>query len=315
MVANVEEMFSVKLTPWHNLGVVIHDAPSIEEGIKLAGADWQVDTQPLYLDSGAKVDSAKAVVRSTDKSVLGVVGKNYTPLQNVDAFNWFQPFIDSKECSLETAGSLSMGRKVWILAKINRPNAEIVKGDEVCKFLMLSNSHDGTQAVRAGLTGIRVVCANTLAEAHKSSASSLLRVRHTSKVKDNLDLVRETINAIDGQFEATAEQYRVLARKKINQADLKKYVKILIDCENDKDEDMSTRSLNIMKDIIGRCENGLGNNTPAVSGTWWATYNGYSEYLNYDYGRNANNRLDALWFGQSFNKNKKALDLALEMAV
>ena len=58
---------------------------------------------------------------------LGVVGPRYVPLQNKDAFEWFQPFVDAGECSLHTGGSLSGGQKVWALAQLNRDPSEIVK--------------------------------------------------------------------------------------------------------------------------------------------------------------------------------------------
>src|SRR5262245_60129369 len=117
MAHAVESMFSVKETPWHGLGEVILDAPTIEEGIKLAGLDWGVETHPLYLADGREVPS-RGMIRATDKSILGVVGPKYTPLQNTEAFGWFQPFIDAKSCHLTTAGSLNEGRRVWVMAEI-----------------------------------------------------------------------------------------------------------------------------------------------------------------------------------------------------
>ena len=139
-------MFYVGETPWHGLGQKLDENPSISEAMVAASLDWEVGLKDLFTSEGTPVP-ARATYRKTDGSILGVVGPRYTPLQNSDAFDWFQPFLDANECSLHTAGSLHEGQKVWVLAKLNRDNCEIVPGDTVQKFILLSNSHDGTVGV------------------------------------------------------------------------------------------------------------------------------------------------------------------------
>ncbi len=122
------------------------------------------------------------------------------------------------------------------------------------------------------------------------------------------------MNLADQEFEATAEQYRFLASKQINASDLHKYVKIVLDVQQQEDDDLSTRT----KNIIGKVEEffliGKGNDMPGVNGTYWAAYNGVTEYLNYEKGRTNENRMDSLWFGQNGNLSQKALDTALALA-
>src|SRR5262249_54293695 len=157
-----------------------------EEGIKQAGLDWPVELRPLFTAEGKKAP-AFAAVRTDKGSILGVVGEKYRPLQNAEAFKWFQPFLDAGQASLETAGSLAEGKKVWVLAKLNRSPVVIGSGDEVEKFLLLSNGHDGSLAVRVGFTPIRVVCANTLGMAHCGGESQLIRLKHSRHVAENLE--------------------------------------------------------------------------------------------------------------------------------
>lgn len=314
MPANVEQMFSVKETPWHELGHVIPEAPSIDEAIKLAGLDWEVGTKQLYTEDGRKVP-AKYTYRMTDNKILGVVGPRYIPYQNTDAFDWFNPFIESGECELHTAGSLDHGKKVWVLAKLNRDNSVITKSDEVAKFILLSNSHDGSTAIRVGYTPIRVVCANTLAMAHNSKVSKLLRVRHTASSTVNLEKVREIMDNVNLAFEATAEQYRHLANKAISANDLRKYVKIILGVENKPEVDIPTRTKNTMEEIIQRCTRGIGNDNPGVAGTWYGAYLGVNEWLNYGKGRTNDTRMNSLWFGPNMATNNKALETALSLAV
>jgi phage/plasmid-like protein (TIGR03299 family) len=323
MSAQVESMMYKGAVPWHGLGTKISDDKnlSIEEGLKESGCDWNVVLEDMYLkrDMDEYITSQKlntnieerAVVRSTDNSVLGVVGSKYTPLQNMDSFAWFQPFLDAGLCKLHTAGSLCGGKKVWVLAELDNPTVNITANDTICKYILLSNSHDGSSAVRVGYTPIRTTCANTLAMAHNSTASKLLKVRHTSGLKISMEIIRDTMNVVNAEFEATAEQYKFLATKRVSK--IRDYVKLVLK-EDKEDKDMSTRSKNIVDKIVSLCENGIGNNIDNIGGTYWAAYNGVTEYLSRIYGRNNSNRMNNLWFGQGVNMNQLALQTALRMA-
>lgn len=321
MAANVERMMFVGETPWHGLGKMVSEDISIADAFVESGANFEVGLKPLYTvkaGDGAsllpdfEVDH-KAIFRKDTGKVLGIAGPRWTPMQNVHAFDWFKPFLDSGEVKLHTAGVLDEGRRVWVLAQIQRANSEIVKGDEVCKFILLSNPHIFGKAVMVGFTPVRVVCVNTLAAAIGSAASKLLRVRHTAQAQVNLENIRDTVNAIDAKFEATADQYRLLARKGINQADVKKYVKIVLGVEETPDDKLATRTKNTIESIMKNFEMGLGSNVPGVRGTLWGAYNAYNEYLNYQQGRSRDNRLDNLWFGSNVKDNEFALETALAM--
>lgn len=301
-------------TPWHGLGTPLEESDLYDwtSASKKAGLDWSVDLVPLVTaDTQAKVEH-KAVRRSTDNKVLGVVGPRYHPLQNTDAFGWFQPFLDAKEACLHTAGSLKGGSRVWVLARLNRDPLVIAEDDEVEKFILLSHGHDGSLAVRCGFTPIRVVCQNTLSMSHASDASKLIRIRHTKDVVENLANVRAVMDLANQQFEATAEQYRLLARKSVNQADLRKYVQRVLKVEDDLEA--STRMKNIIDGIVRLAETGRGNDLPSIRGTYWSAYNGVSEWLTHERGRSADTRMNSLWFGDGASTNKHALEVAVAMA-
>jgi phage/plasmid-like protein (TIGR03299 family) len=314
MSHEIETMAYFGKTPWHQLGTPLttEDLYDWQSACVKSGLDWEAELVPLLTaDTQAQVEH-RAVRRKSDGRILGVVGPKYHVLQNRAAFRWFQPFLDAKEAALHTAGSLQEGSRIWVLAKLNRNPLVIAAGDEVEKFVLLSHGHDGSLAVRVGFTPIRVVCANTLALAHRADASKLIRVRHSASVIENLANIREVMNVANAEFEATAEQYRLLARKSINQNDLRRYVKKVLKVEGDK---ISTRTMNMIQEIIGRCESGKGNDLASVRGTLWTAYNGVNEWLAYQRGHSVSNRLNSLWFGDSANMNKHALETALAMVV
>ena len=305
-------MFSVQETPWHGLGIICKDAPTIAEGIKMAGLDWKTELHPLVTAGGLKTDSF-ATVNSKSSEVLGVVGSKYQPLHNENAFQWFQPLIDSGDVKLETAGSLHGGKKVWIMGKIG--SETVIKGnDTVEKYILLSNSHDGSSSIRVGFTPVRVVCQNTLAASHASSESKLIRVRHTISADRNLAQLRGIMNLANATFEASVEKYRELASRQINRKDLEMYVKVVMGQGNVADEDISTRARNQIDEVLRCFEQGKGQQMKETKHTWWTAYNAVTEYLSYSASANDNARYDSLWFGANKSKSESALDLALFMS-
>ena len=142
-----DTMFSVKERPWHGLGVVVETAPTIEEAITLANLGWTVEPKEIKTADGINIPNKKALMRSDTNDCLGVVGSGYNILQNTEAFKFFEPFVENGLATLETAGSLFNGKRVFILAKIAGDDMEVQKGDFVEKYILLSNAHDGSQAV------------------------------------------------------------------------------------------------------------------------------------------------------------------------
>ena len=234
-------------------------------------------------------------------------------LTQVEALKWFQPVVDSGLATFETAGVLKNGRVIFAMCKINAENNEVTKGDAINRYIMLSTSFDGTQSTRAGFTNIRVVCANTLAQAKESAESKLLRIRHHRGQTKVLDEVRNIMVLANNEFQATMEQYRFLAKSKIvNHKDLVQYVIKVLDIELDENNEMPTRSKNRVKEVTDLAYIGVGSDL--ASGTWWSAYNAVTEFLSHKAGRNPDNRYTSLWFGQNANMNKRALDLATQVA-
>lgn len=308
-----DTMFSVKERPWHGLGTVVQDAPSVSEAIKLAGLDWTVSLRPLCTEeeNSVSVTTHNAVVRDDDNSVLGVVGSTYNPLQNLESFEFFQPFVENGLATLETAGSLFNGKKTFILATTNA-EADVVKNDTVQSFILLSNAHDGSQAVRVGFTPIRVVCNNTLTAAIKSDMSKLIRVRHSASVKENLELIRNTMDTVNNQFLATIEQYKELAKRDVVQSDLEKYVKQVFslkkleDVINNYEQEQEKKFRNNLMEKI----NNYFEEEPEHK--VWNMYNAVNSYLNHDRSRSLESTYNSLWFGYNKVFDKRALELAIK---
>lgn len=201
MSANVETMFYAGIKPWHQLGVKVDEALSSQQAIKMAGLDWTVDARPIQVVGGQVIDGMKANVRSSDHKVLGVVSDRYKIVQNADAFA-FTDILLGEGVKYETAGSLSSGKRVWLLAKMETSK---VCGDDVEPYLVFTNSHDGSGAVKVAVTPIRVVCQNTLTLA-LSTAKRTWSTKHCGDIQGKMDDARNTLGFAASYMENLKEE-------------------------------------------------------------------------------------------------------------
>lgn len=181
MAANVETMFYTRQKPRHGLGTMVQEAPTSKDALILAGLDWQVIQKPIITEDGIPISGFKANLRETDNRVLGVVTDRYRTIQNHDAFAFTDSLL-GEGVTYETAGSLQNGRRVWMLAKL--PQRYIISGDEITPYLVFMNAHDGTGAIKAAMTPIRVVCMNTLNLA-LSTAKRSWSTNHVGDIRES----------------------------------------------------------------------------------------------------------------------------------
>ena len=338
------------LVPWHAHPncTVVELIQSIPEAMELGGTNFIARKAELFLSNGQSA-GMYALVREDTGAILSnkSVGVDWTVLQPLEAFMPFQPFLDQKAIELDTCGALNGGSIVWMLAKLtSKPFNVGTVTDTIEKFLLISNPIEYGKAVRVGFTPIRVVCNNTLAMAHDSDASKLIRFHHSRDIAKNVADVSATINAFEAEFQATEEAYNRLFRKGINKKDVESYVKKVFNMQ-EKDGKLSTRSANILDEIVKGFEvkssvvnelleanrafeqqkekletnllDAILDNvdtpeTVSQDGTLWNAYNAVTRYLSHERGHNPDTALRSLWFGDSFRKNEVALQTALEMA-
>lgn len=226
MSANVETMMYVGEKPWHGLGREIKEAPTSEDAIKLAGLDWDVIPKPIYDEFGRIVPGYKVNMRSSDNTALGVVSDRYKIVQNSEAFAFTDELL-GHGVRYETAGSLASGKKVWMLARMED---RLMAEEKMENYLVFTNSHDGTGAIRVACTNIRVVCQNTLNLA-LSSANRHWSCVHKGDIQSKLEEARLTLVSAEKYMEALAEEFGELKRKKVSDKQVKEMTDRLLQIE------------------------------------------------------------------------------------
>lgn len=148
MPANVETMMYTREKPWHGLGTMVEEAPNSEEALELAGLNWNVESRPIFTDDVREIPHWRSNIRDKDNAILGIVSDRYRIVQNSEAFAFTDSLIGG-DVRYETAGSLSGGKRVWLLAKM--PTVKVLD-DDTDPYLCFTNSFDGTGAIKVCMT-------------------------------------------------------------------------------------------------------------------------------------------------------------------
>lgn len=248
MAAFIESLFYVRETPWHGQGIRVEEAPTSADAIRLAGLDWRVEQKPLFLEDGTKIEGNFANVRSSDNKPLGIVGNKYKIVQNSDAFEFTDALL-GEGVRYETAGSLKDGKVIWLLAKM--PETVEILGDKVEPYMVFTNTHDGSGAVRVCMTPIRVVCNNTLNIA-LNRAKRVWSARHTGSITNRLDDARETLQFAKQYMDATKETFEELHKIKMDEFTLYRVMNNLVPITEDMTDRQKDNQKEIRDDILFR---------------------------------------------------------------
>ena len=227
MAANVETMFYTREKPWHGLGTMVAEAPNSKDALRLAGLNWKVLQEPVYTENEELIQGYKANVRDTDRKVLGVVTDRYKVIQNEEAFAFTDTLL-GEGVRYETAGSLQEGRRVWMLARM--PREFIIGGERISPYMVFSNTHDGSGAVKTALTPIRVVCNNTLNLALRTAKRSWSMI-HTGDISGKIEEAKNTLLLADEYMTALGQEFENLRKIKLSEKQVLDYIKSLLPME------------------------------------------------------------------------------------
>lgn len=334
-------------TPWHRLGVQLPAEVKAVEALELAGLGWLAESKPIYIDSHETADAVdeldghRAIVRSDNGEVLGVVSDEYVPLQNALVAEMADALAGAGNAWIHTAGSLRGGQIVWFLLRL--PGDIKVKGDKsrIEPYCLLSNAHDGTRAMRIKPTSVRVVCANTHEMAMRGQRDGLF-VRHTSGAEGRFKQAKESIAAAMEWYERfaklgsvmnatkyTEEQMRQLAMRLAGEGTLKKHLSQVAKTKEAHargpisladvveatkaqaipDEIFNTtqmRNIETVQGLFCRAETGTKGRTA------WDAYNATTDWLDHRTNRGDQDaRAARSWFGADVVTKQSALEMIL----
>ena len=350
--------YNVKGAPWRYSGAIdVSQCTTSEEVMIKAGLDWTtakcelVGKMPINLgsdfdadldkinnikDEGGFIygkdiyrlcDNAFATYRTDHNIPLGVVKSKYTPVQNKEAFTFFDSAIGKNSAIWQTAGFFGNGERIFVSAKL--PDNILVNGDPVENYLVFTNSHDGSSGVKILFTPIRVVCQNTLNAAIRG-ASNYVTFRHTNNVHSKIGIAQEILGISKIKVQETNEYYNFLNTIKVTDDQVVNYIcgQVLTDEESFRlketghynkelvyrsfgamqDAKISTRKMNVISDMWDYYQGGIGQKE--IAGTAWGAFNAVSGYYSNVDNSNGIKRLDSLLYGDKGRKIESAVNNA-----
>ncbi len=308
---------------WHRLGQQMPEGASVEQWMRAANLDFEVDKVPLVAVSGGEgdniaIDSHMGLRRKDNGRVISVVSPEWPLTQNVQAFEFAKPLIDAGFCAMNTAGNLFDGRRSFILLK-TKEGFQLPGGDENEGFILVQISHEYGVPDLAVPTIVRVVCKNTMDFALQRVSQAQMeagRFVHRAKTAFSVEKATALIEAYRGGLGAYAEQAKYLSTKRASIEQTRAYINKVFKLEELKagtGEEIAKRrehNAKVVKTLLQTVDSQPGAHMS--QGSWWANLNAVT--FHEDHGRWIG-KTEPVRIGGAANERKKfALKVALEMA-
>jgi len=299
--------------PWHGLGVKVPADLSPAQMLEKADLNWTVEKTPAFANIGGKQVSVgwSALTRSSDNSILSVVSNDWNPVQNAEAFEFFDEYCRVGDMEMHTAGSLRDGQIVWGLAKV-KDSFDLFKGDQVDSYLLFTNPHKFGQCIDVRFTPIRVVCNNTLTLSLSQKSDRVVKKNHRTEF--NAAEVKQTLGIATEKLAKYKEMAAFLGSKRYTEETAKQYFNTVFPViaynkeKGPQRKELSksaTRALEVLDTQPG---------ARFAEGSWWQAFNAVTYLTDHEIGRSADTRLQSAWFGANKNLKIKALETAVEFA-
>jgi phage/plasmid-like protein (TIGR03299 family) len=328
---------SVKEKAWHGLGTIIENYPTSAEAIKYAQLDYTVEKRPLFTydtenNTGDPetdiiipeigVPDFYATIRTDTEQVLGVVGKDYQVVQNVDAFAFFDSIVGGKDGVLyETCGALGNGERIFITAKL--PDyIRVGRDDLIEQYHFLTTSHDGYGSITAAFTPVRVVCQNTLNAAMRNHSNGI-KIRHTASANERLKQAHQLLGITNQLADELEEVFNHWAKIRITDQAVKKLIQVamapnkevLQSLQSGKQDELSTTYNNMVSSVMEYALTSPTQQEATTKGTLFGAYNSVTGYFqNVRNYKDDESKFKSIMYGTGLQRSQSAFDLCAEFA-
>ena len=317
----VETMAYANEAPWHRLGVQVSEDITTDDMLIKAGLNWNINKEAMMtINTKQSVPEQYALVRDVDNFVLGTCGKAYKPVQPKEVMDFFREFVDNGGMKMETAGSLSNGRQIWALAKINE-SFTLGKQDRVEGYLLFSSPNVVGKALRIMFTPVRVVCNNTLTQAlSNASGTGEFRLHHANQFDPAV--AKSALGLAKGQLDEFGKAAEFLASKRVDMQELQHYFSALWPTGSAKNairgevaNDNEEASYGISRTAEAAMT--IFDMQPGADffpDSWWNAFNAVTYIVDHVAGRSEHNRMKNAWFGGGERLKRQALESAINYA-
>lgn len=314
------EIAYVGEAPWHGLGQQLTQDASIQTWTEQAGLNWTANVSPIMFtwdgQNYSEVPNQHVIYRSDTNKALGVVTNRYKVHQPAEILGFFDTLAKSAGFTLEVAGAISGGKRIWALANTNR-EACVLGDDSVKGYVLLSTSFDGSTATIGQFTSIRVVCNNTLSAADREASPSRVSITHGAKFCEQT--MADKLGIITSNFDDMMVRYRSLAHAGVTSGYVKNFLNELfpptmqqVKVEGSPIKQLVLQDSRSYKKVLELFDGaGIGSDLSGASGTRWGLLNAVTQYIDHERGHNVDSRMNNAWFGNGNRVKTQAEALLL----
>lgn len=315
-VAKLVKKPTEQFVPWSGLGAKVSEKDSLETILKNADLQWQAKRSPVLFAAGEVVakGTSDVIYRSDNNFQLGIVSDKYNIVQPKEVVSFYKDLVGLEGWKLDVVGMLDGGKRIWALAKTDASFFAGNDTDDIIDIhLLLTTTFDGSSSTIGKFTSIRVACGNSLALAvGKNEGLGKVTVHHKAQfdpknVKEKLGIYKKASDVLE-------EQIATLTSKQISDKQAVRFLIDMLEREGADPDSLSARQANIVTSVFELYKGkGIGSNWISSKGTAWGLLNALTQHIDYNVGRNDNNRIRAAWFGLGETLKIKAMNKLLAM--
>ena len=277
---------------WNKVGTDIREANSVKEALQISGLDYEVVKAPIYLSNGHRIKDQFATKKKGTDEVFGIVGKDYTIVQNDEAFSFVDGII-SEGLTFVKAGETSYMN--YIIASLPE---QYILDDKFKPYIIFQNSHAGATTLKAAICPLRIICQNQFTMAFRNSENKI-SLRHSSSIHEKMDEAQHILQFNAEYMDSFNKMATKMATNKIGE---EKALEI-IDKYFLVDDNASTRKVNSTEEkkvILLNAYNAEDNQN--FRGTQWGLVNAFSDYITHlDPARKTNKSNISKFVNVTFN--------------
>ncbi len=317
-------------SPWHALGQRVGESGdtsvTLDRIERAAKADWSVVTDEVKtVEDDLPIEGAQALLRDRDRRVLGFTTSRYAVIQHRQLGVLLDTLVERRKATWATCGVLNDGQRVFYSVRLTA-KIEALPGDETELFCVATTSHDGSATANLILSGVRVVCANTLALALSKNVDSVT-VRHTGRAADALEKARDVVLAVDARVEQMDAAMDMLTRIVLTEKQAQKFLDLVcpvpalppVDVFMGFSEDKQKRAL-YEQDLAMRVqarlrelhETGEGHDIKGVHGSGYGWLNAVTHFATHE--MRSKSKIESTMVGEASKLGRRAYSVLTEKA-
>lgn len=303
--------------PWHRMGEQLPDDAPIEDWLRAAQLQWELERQPVQYFAGEKLRAMEGrfvLVRNDTHDALSIVSEEYKLVQPKEVLEFYRDLIEDYGYKLETAGALNGGRKVWALARTKLTGTADWRGeDQIAAYVLFATSCDKTLATTVAFTSVRVVCQNTLSFAIRdTNINQRPRIKVPHNLQFDAEVVKAKLDLIDDSWSEFLDTVQAMATHPIPTRVASALFEDLL--PHGKDRKLTAKAIREHQTLMSF----FGGSAPgqafgSAQGMLWGALNAVTYYADHVRSSSGSDRLDSAWFGTGFALKERAWAKAGEM--